>query len=349
MLKKVILLCSMILTLPIFAFPALSPEWWSLSFPVLPPPRIGSSLVLNPYNEIALLFGGTNSATGELNDLWITDGTSWMEFHTPLSPEPRAVTSMAYDEANKCVVLFGGFGDGALLGDTWLFNGVNWIKPQLQVSPSSRSQASMAYDPEQEVTVLFGGMANTGSIDPEALNEMWMWDGNIWKQEFPDPLPPPRWGAVMVYDPANKSILLFGGTPGAGFLEDTWLWNGTSWIELHPMHHPAGRANFGMAYDEETGRVILFGGQTHIDVDPTETWSWDGQDWSLLPTRLAPPEEMAYYANLVYLPDLESVMLYNTLREKTALPDGSFTYTESSESWILAYRYLFHFPVIYAP
>ena len=326
--------------------PELTPTWQHRDFPVLPSPRFGPSLTLNPINQITLLFGGYNSTVGELNDLWLTDGLSWMQFRTPNSPEPRVHASMAYDEEHQRAVLFGGFGGGEYLGDTWLFNGIDWIQQQPPVSPSPRTHASMAYDPEHKVTILFGGLANNGEFD-EAVNEMWLWDGETWQQQSPPALPPARWGAAMVYDQARKSILLFGGTPGAGFWEDTWLWNGSAWVEQHPLHQPAGRADFGMAYDAATQQVILWGGQTDLEVDPAETWAWGGQDWALLPTHQAPPEELAYFAQLVYLPDLQAVMLYNDLREKIVLPDDTFIFTESSEVWVLTYRYVIYLPIIY--
>jgi hypothetical protein len=326
--------------------PELTPTWQHLDFPVLPPPRVFSTLVLNPINNLALLFGGYNSTAGELNDLWLADGLSWLQFHTPHSPEPRTGASLAYDEESQMTVLFGGTGGGVYRGDTWLFNGIDWIQQQPPVSPSPRTTASMAYDPERGIIILFGGLVDTGEYD-EAVNEMWLWDGETWQQQFPVTLPPARWGAAMVYDHARKSIILFGGTPGGGFLQDTWLWNGAAWVEQHPEHHPAGRANFGMAYDAAIQQVILWGGQTDLEVDPTETWAWDGQDWTLLPARQAPPEELAYGAQLVYLPGLQAVMLYNDLREKILLPDDTFIFTESSEVWVLTYRYVTYLPNLY--
>ncbi len=329
------------------SFPPPQSEWQRLDFPVLPLPRVGSSFILNPINKIALLFGGINSTAGELNDLWMTDGHGWVQFQTPHSPESRADASMAYDEAHREAVLFGGIGGGELLGDTWVFDGVDWIQQQPAVSPSPRTAASMVYDPERKVTILFGGLAESGGKFDEALNEMWVLDGETWQQQFPAVLPPARWGANLVYDRLHKAILLFGGgTSGGGFREDTWLWDGASWIEQHPSHHPAGRANFGMAYDESRQQVILFGGQTYADSDPTESWAWDGQDWTQLPTRQEPSEELAYGAQLVYIPELQTVTLYNDFREKSITPNDDILFTERSGVWVLAYRYLFYLPII---
>jgi len=326
--------------------PSSQPEWQRLDFPFLPSPRVGSSLILNPINKIALLFGGINSETGELNDLWFTDGFTWMQFQTPHSPEPRSDASMAYDEVRQTAVLFGGIEDGELLGDTWLFNGVDWIQQNPVDSPPPRTGASMAYDTERNVTILFGGIADAGGKFDEALNETWIWDGENWKQQFPTTLPPARWGAHIVYDYVRKSIILFGGSNGGGLLEDTWLWDGDSWTEQHPLHHPTGRVNFGMASDEGRQQVILFGGQTDADVDPTETWVWNGQDWKQLPIALTPPKDLAYGAQLVYIPNLHTVILYNALRQKMIDSDQRFSNTDNSEVWSLSYLNIIYFPFI---
>jgi hypothetical protein len=270
-----------------------------------------------------------------------------MQFQTPHSPEARSGAGMGYDEARQEALLFGGGKSVTLLGDTWLFNGVDWIQQQTLISPSPRTGASMAYAADRNLSILFGGLADTGGKFWEALNEMWVWDGKNWQQQFPETLPPARWGANMVYDRANKSIVLFGGADGGGgFREDTWIWDGTTWIEQHPLHHPIGRADFGMAHDESKQQVILFGGQTYTYGDPTETWAWDGQDWTQLPTRQTPPKELAYGAQLFYLPDLQTVMLYNDFREKTMVSEKSIISTEHSEIWVLNYRNLIFLPVI---
>jgi hypothetical protein len=100
-----------------------------------------------------------------------------------------------------------------------------------------------------------------------------------------------------------------------------------------------------MAYDEGRQQVILFGGQTYLDVDPTETWAWDGQDWIKLRTYQAPPSDLAYGAQLVYLPDLQAVSLFNDFRQKIENPDGTVTFIEQTEVWALNSRYLIFSPV----
>lgn len=323
---------------------SLQPEWQSLEFPILPPPRMGASLTLNPVNKIALLFGGHNSSHGELNDLWITDGFGWMQFFTPHSPGERSGASMAYDEARQVAVLFGGSGNQTLLGDTWLFNGVDWIQQYPKTSPSPRSVFSMAYDPDQGQIVLFGGLADMGGKYWEALNDTWIWDGTNWQQISPAITPPARLGANMVYDQAHRSIVLFGGGVGGGLLDDTWVWDGTTWSEQEPSHRPPARINFGMAYDEARQQVVLFGGQSHVGM-VNDTWTWDGKDWQQLLTRQSPPEELAYGAQLVYMPRLRTTILYNDLSQKNTTPDINPIIIERSEVWRLTYQNLIFLPI----
>lgn len=332
-------------------FPALidstnKPEWVRLEYPILPPPRIGSSIVMNSINNVIYLFGGINSSTGDLNDFWISNGDVWMQFQTPHSPDARSYASMAYDEEHQTAILFGGKSNALIMGDTWLFNGIDWIQKHSQNSPSPRFNASIAYDPNKKVTVLFGGEALDEEAKTVILNDMWIWDGVNWQQQFLSILPPARSGASMVYDHAHKCIILFGGSSGGGFNDDTWLWDENSWAEHFPLHHPTGRANFGMTYDGNNQQVVLFGGQSYAYADSSETWTWKEGDWEQLYPRESPSKEIAYGAQLFYLPNQGSVMLYNSLRLKSLEPGDEIAYSEQSVVWALAYRKSIYLPII---
>jgi hypothetical protein len=232
--------------------------------------------------------------------------------------------------------LFGGAGDRQLFGDTWLFNEIEWIQQHPTNSPSPRSNACMAYDADRNQTILFGGKTEFGGKFLENNNETWVWGGGDWQQHPLTNLPPVRSGASLVYDRVQKSMLLFGGEAGGGFLNDTWIWDGVAWIEQQPSHRPPARSDFGMAYHEGKQQVVLFGGQSYSGL-ATDTWAWDGEDWDQLQTLQAPPLHVAYGARLVYLPTLQAIVLYNAFREKIVASDESFTMTERSEVWVLNY------------
>jgi hypothetical protein len=110
----------------------------------------------------------------------------------------------------------------------------------------------------------------------------------------PPPAPPPlrpsaRDGGTMAYDPATRTVLLygglaFGGSTGQEALGDTWVWDGERWTELHPRSSPPPLTGALMAWDPASRRLVLTGGQTTSPlgvIQPSsETWTWDGSRWS---------------------------------------------------------------------
>lgn len=99
----------------------------------------------------------------------------------------------------------------------------------------------------------------------------------------PTPIPPARWGAAMVYDPAQHGVLLFGGHGLAGELTDTWRWDGRQWNQVHAAVHPPSMANPKLVYDPASHRVLAFdaGGPLGDSTTAAPTvWSWDGSTWT---------------------------------------------------------------------
>lgn len=311
-------------------------NWSRMDILNLPPARVDSVLVSIPNNKTVLLFGGTNSSLGNLNDLWLISGFQSEQQPILFSPGARYGMSMAWDESRKMAILYGGLNNDSLLGDTWVFDGVEWQEKRPLMTPNPRVHATFAYDVDRQLSILFGGLADKDLKFLEALNDTWAWDGENWQQQFPDDVPPARFGADMVYDRMHESILLFGGGCGGCMLDDTWVWDGKNWMEQQPLHRPPARADFGLAYNESKQQVILFGGQAKDNI-ATDTWVWDGQDWTPLKTIQSPPHQVAFGAQLAYFSAFEAVGLYNAFREKTPVSDETFAIVEHSEVWILDY------------
>jgi hypothetical protein len=336
---------------PTLPFPAPQLVWLRLNLPMLPSPRIGFSMTLDTTDHRALLFGGYLPIPGGeeyFNELWSTDGYTWEQVFTSVRPIERIAASLVYDEAHQEAVLFGGYHNYEYFGATWIINPgqTGWIQLVPQTSPPPRADASMAFDAARGETVLFGGVTVPNGKDITLLNDTWTWDGANWQRKLPATLPPARNGSNMVYDRARQNIVLFGGGLTAALLDDTWFWNGTNWIEQHPLHIPPRRANFGMAYDEFRQQVIVFGGQASGDLSTwTQTWAWDGQDWTQLETSLNPPTGMAFGAQLVYLSGLHSIVLFGDNSQKICT-DYDCTVTDESQMYVLTYQYLNYFPII---
>jgi len=64
-------------------------------------------------------------------------------------------------------------------------------------------------------------------------------------------------------------------------------WTGTDWQQLDPSVKPWARAAATVSNDPAHGNVVLFGGLA--SVNPWNTWTWDGNNWTELSLALQPP------------------------------------------------------------
>lgn len=158
----------------------------------------------------------------------------------------------------------------------------DWVEPALSSAPSARIGAAMAYDAATYSTVLFGG--NSAFLPGATYGDTWIWRGG-WTQVSPAASPPPRGNAGIAYDPATRTVVLFGGrdnSNGAPF-GDTWTWDGVTWTQqFPPVSPPARSANQSMAYDAATETVVLFGGigaynGNYGGTPFGDTWEWNGR------------------------------------------------------------------------
>lgn len=153
-----------------------------------------------------------------------------------------------------------------------------------------RYGGAMAYDVARNQIVLFGGIALEGEQSVSSdFNETWVWDGIGWMQIRTPLAPPGRYAHTMAYDAHRQRIVLFGGftTAGGTSLGDTWEWDGTRWTARTSNTAPAARANHVMTYDAKRKLVVLYGGDANLGASSisarnqhSDTWLWDGTNWS---------------------------------------------------------------------
>src|ERR1043166_9801595 len=70
-------------------------------------------------------------------------------------------------------------------------------------TPTARFDARMVYVPVTTHTILFGGSTavdNGGTKLPYELTDPWDWNGTIWTQLFPRPVPAALYARVTVGD-----------------------------------------------------------------------------------------------------------------------------------------------------
>jgi hypothetical protein len=147
----------------------------------------------------------------------------------------------------------------------------------------------MASDPANGTVVFFGGPGI--ALDGNYTNSTWTWDGRTWTEHTQADGPSARGSAALAYDPATRTVVLFGGLTGAfipgvtfpTWLGDTWTWDGSHWTQQIPAHSPDPRTT-NMATDPANGDVLLQGGTGVGFQNLTDTWTWDGKDWTKQPT-----------------------------------------------------------------
>jgi sugar lactone lactonase YvrE len=239
-----------------------------------------------------ILFGGSPTLGGGLNDLWVlvgadgTEGTpQWLQLATINTPAPRKAHAAAYDAANNRLIVYGGclglctpIDDGVYvlsnangLGGTPIWEKLNPGGP----APPVRNGHTAVYDPSSNRLIVHGGANCCGGrfADTWVLtNANGLGGPPAWEPLFPASLPPVRVGHSAVYDPSSNRMIVMGGASGGsfagGYLDDVWVLanaNGLGgqpeWTQLAPGGTPpASRAQHAAVYDAATNRMIVFGG-----------------------------------------------------------------------------------------
>jgi len=227
---------------------------------------------------------GTDVLFTSSGQTWTWNGSAWTQQNPAASPSARMDPGMAYDPVHQRVVLFGGQSGTSFDADTWTWDGTTWTQQQPTLSPTARLAPAMAWDAGQSRVVLFGGYEAIGIF----YADTWAWDGTGWTELTANFVtagagPSPRAGAMMADDPANDTVVMFGGTSATGVLGDTWVWYDGSgvgqWTQASPAVSPAARGSGRMAYSPTAKAPVLFGGADAGGTQLADTWAWDGGGW----------------------------------------------------------------------
>ena len=320
-----------------------------------PSPRYGHAMAYDGRRGKIVLFGGFDVRTGGgLSDLWDLDPTtfSWTERATSnesVSPDGLMYASLVSDDAGGRLELVAGAdvraprptggpsGSNGFDDHSYGQRGIWELDPAgpqfIDRSPGSDipdhiSHPAFAYNPATGKTYLFSG-DNGGSHDPETCG----WDGKSWsclKASTSDS--PNSWGpteAAMAYDPARKSLILFGGyeseyNRGYGIRGNgTWeLGADGIWNQLTPASSPPARTRHRMVTDTTRKKILLFGGDWRYN----DVWEWDGA--AVTWTNRTPP-----VSTNVPAPRDFPLLSYDEGRQKMFLFDGHGNTSSPTAYW----------------
>jgi hypothetical protein len=225
----------------------------------------------------------------------------WVELSPNNPPPARSYLAMTYDPVSGKTIAFGGLDGTGYLNDTWSFDGTSWAQIATPSAPPARAAAQMTYDSVTQKVVLFGGFNGT------YLGDTWLWDGSTlqWTQATPQHHPAAVTSPMLFPDPNGRADL-FGGYDGHFYQLTMWQWNGSDWIQLFPPKVPFARSSAAVATNTLTGEVVMFGGLA--DVNPNNTWTYDGTTWTMQSPAVQPL--LVYAASAAFDPSLQGVVLF---------------------------------------
>ena len=232
-----------------------------------PPVLQAPCMSYDPIARRVLLFGGaTKNSSGWalVNQTWAWDGQKWSKLTTRGAPSIRFRAAMTYDSRRRKTVLFGGQFFRTALADTWEFDSrtLTWTRSTAS-TPGARHSPAMSYDTHRGVSVMLGS--------PGAGT--WEYNGS-WRQVATTTTPSGYgYNAEMVYDTANRRMVLHGGgtSVGGGLRSNaSWEFDGHHWKRVS-VGGPALLAHY-LAYDSVRKVTVCFGGFPGNNL----TWEYAG-------------------------------------------------------------------------
>ena len=192
-----------------------------------PGPRWRASMTYDAGDGEVLMFGGTDTAGTAYSDTWAFSGGHWRKLSPSGSPPGRYRASMTYDPADNETVLFGGCTTSSCPdSSTWVFHNDSWKQLSPSTHPSSRTYYYEAYAPQYSEVLLFGGAAETSTA---TFNDLYSFANATWTDRSSNVsgAPSDRAYGMMVNDPADGYLLLFGGASESG--SGTYTYYAQTW------------------------------------------------------------------------------------------------------------------------
>lgn len=199
--------------------------------------------------------------------------------------------------------------DGTLQ-NFWSWDETTWREME-QSDPGAAKDHSLVFDNVSGQTLFYGAYA-----------QLWGWDGSVWnllQSEGPEPRVSYR---LSFHDVLGQVVMFDGhrlhGQSGSA-RGRTWAWNGQIWEQLITPNYPPAREGHAMCYDEARGVLLIQGGRHDTD-EFSDTWAFDGNDWTQL-TSGDPGEQYLH------------TMAFDSVRQVAVLVGHGATWEWNGASW----------------
>jgi hypothetical protein len=173
-----------------------------------------------------ILFGGGDENQNLSTETWSWNGETWT-LVSEAGPPGRAHSGFVYDTVHEQSLLYGGYAD-TILDDFWVWKDGAWQSINFS-GPGPLSHVGLASDHDANELLLFGGASSTSTFS-SLSDKTWKLANGAWSEVSLEEHPSARGSPAMVYDPARKRVVLYGGfTTNRSDLNDTWEWDGSQW------------------------------------------------------------------------------------------------------------------------
>ncbi|MFL5320535.1 MAG: FG-GAP-like repeat-containing protein, partial [Myxococcaceae bacterium] len=257
-----------------------SNSWTELTPPGMAPTPAGMyGAAATLLNGRVMIVGGYSCRTGAvLSNAWFMDPNTRAFTPMPLPPSQVTAESVFVQTSATSAVLFGGDNGGGPTAQAngWDDNSGGWTGSQA-APVSARRRAAGVYRPSQNNAWICGGTNGTTAFsDCFTVVNSGFFSMNF---QIVQPLPAPREGLAMAYDPANDRIYAFGGRDQNGAYTNTLYMNSASiWTTVSPATLPPARADHSLVWDAANSRLILYGGQ-NANGNLDDVWTYEAGNW----------------------------------------------------------------------
>lgn len=246
----------------------------------LPTPQSGHHILEVGSDHSVWLFPGFSGET-ILPDIHVFTETGWQKKMVMPFADRTWYSATNVPDFNQVLFFGGKTMDRKPFDETWLWNGKAFSKYS-GLGPSARSHHTATFDPYRKVVVVFGGDAG-GNL----LNDVWEWNGAVWKHiQVTGELPQPRAAHMAAFDPINKRVIVVGGvhSDNQTRFQDAWAWNGAMWQRLQDLPKPLAAAAMGSSADN----VFLVGGWSQGFESINQVYQLSETGWKLIEQDFGP-------------------------------------------------------------